>query len=257
MDAPITAIAGHRGASGLVPHENTLHAIARTAQVGARWVEIDVRRTSDGALVLHHDAACRGRSVGALTLLELRALAAETGLAVPTLAEALDEARRRGLSVDVELKEPGTEDAVVAETRAILSPEHYFYSSFHDEVVSGVKQRDPAGRAALLLGRPTLGASLTARLAELYPLARLRACRADLAAPHWRLVQLGVLPRLAAAGYPAWVWTVNRPSCLRWLLDREVAGIITDFPDRAVALRAERAPPPAAPACPPADALAS
>lgn len=257
MDAPATAVAGHRGASGLVPHENTLHAIARTAQVGARWVEIDVRRTADGALVLHHDAALRGRPIAALTLGELRSRAVADGLHVPTLAEALDEARRRGLSVDVELKEPGTEDAVTAETRAILPPERYFYSSFHDAVVAGVKRRDPAARAALLLGWPTLGASLSARLAELYPIPRLRACRADLAAPHWRLVQLGVLPRLTAAGFPAWVWTVNRPSCLRWLLDREVAGIITDFPDRAVALRASRLRPLPVPTCPAADALAS
>ena len=48
-------ILGHRGASSEL-QENTLEAFMRAAELGADGVELDVRRTADGALVVHHDA---------------------------------------------------------------------------------------------------------------------------------------------------------------------------------------------------------
>ncbi|MHA1147065.1 MAG: glycerophosphodiester phosphodiesterase [Promethearchaeota archaeon] len=52
---PKPEIMGHRGASHLAP-ENTLIALQVAADYGAIGVEIDVRATSDGELVLMHDA---------------------------------------------------------------------------------------------------------------------------------------------------------------------------------------------------------
>jgi glycerophosphoryl diester phosphodiesterase len=48
-------ILGHRGASS-VETENTLAAFVRARELGADGVELDVRRSADGALVVHHDA---------------------------------------------------------------------------------------------------------------------------------------------------------------------------------------------------------
>ena len=48
-------IFGHRGASAHA-HENSVAAIRLTAAQGAHGVELDVRRTADGVLVVHHDA---------------------------------------------------------------------------------------------------------------------------------------------------------------------------------------------------------
>src|SRR3954462_15730102 len=47
-------VIGHRGASHDYP-ENTLEAFEGAARQGADWVELDVRCTLDGALVVHHD----------------------------------------------------------------------------------------------------------------------------------------------------------------------------------------------------------
>ncbi|MGI9590148.1 MAG: glycerophosphodiester phosphodiesterase, partial [Myxococcota bacterium] len=52
--APIRLV-GHRGALGLAP-ENTLAALERAAVLGLREVEVDIRRSRDGRLVLFHDA---------------------------------------------------------------------------------------------------------------------------------------------------------------------------------------------------------
>ena len=46
----------HRGGGGLYP-ENTLGAFADSAKLGADVLELDVRATSDGKIVVLHDAA--------------------------------------------------------------------------------------------------------------------------------------------------------------------------------------------------------
>ncbi|MGH7117125.1 MAG: glycerophosphodiester phosphodiesterase, partial [Stellaceae bacterium] len=45
---------GHRGAAARAP-ENTLRGLRRARALGCRWVELDVRLTGDGELVLLHD----------------------------------------------------------------------------------------------------------------------------------------------------------------------------------------------------------
>lgn len=81
--------------------ENTLEAVRRAADADASAIEVDLRCTADGAVVLHHDddlARLWGRpeSVAALTLAELR----EFAPAVPTLREALDAAAGVPLLLD-------------------------------------------------------------------------------------------------------------------------------------------------------------
>ena len=56
-------ILAHRGASARA-RENTVEAFRLASALGADGVELDVRRTADGALVVHHDPSVDG--VGAL-----------------------------------------------------------------------------------------------------------------------------------------------------------------------------------------------
>jgi glycerophosphoryl diester phosphodiesterase len=231
-----TAIAGHRGASALVRHENTVEAFLRAAEVGAGWVELDVRRLADGALVVFHDADLSGVPLRSLTLRGLRDRCANLGFCPPTLEEALAACRGR-LSVDIELKEEHTEDDAAAITRAILPPGAYAWTSFHDGVVRRLATLDPDAPRGLLLGRPQPSRPVATRMSELYPMARLQAVKADFVAPNFRLLRLGFLRRMEQAGYPVWVWTVNEVGWMRHLLRAGVAMIITDHPDQAVQLR--------------------
>src|SRR4051812_30983838 len=48
------AVIGHRGGRALAP-ENTLAAFRNAIRLGADYVEVDIRETSDGELVLMHD----------------------------------------------------------------------------------------------------------------------------------------------------------------------------------------------------------
>jgi glycerophosphoryl diester phosphodiesterase len=90
----VVEIFAHRGLHQ-VERENTLPAFRAAVALGVAGVELDVRATLDGALVVHHDPAAAGLVV-AHTLRE--ALPAY----VPTLEEALEALR--GVWVNVEIK---------------------------------------------------------------------------------------------------------------------------------------------------------
>ncbi|MGH9017440.1 MAG: glycerophosphodiester phosphodiesterase, partial [Acidimicrobiales bacterium] len=85
----------HRG--GVGPYrENTLEAFRGAIDFGADGVELDVRRSADGRLVVHHDAEVPG--VGAVHDLS----AGELPDWIPSLEEALDVCA--GAVVNVEVK---------------------------------------------------------------------------------------------------------------------------------------------------------
>ncbi|MEK7869563.1 MAG: glycerophosphodiester phosphodiesterase family protein, partial [Nitrospirota bacterium] len=93
---------GHRGAAGHAP-ENTLGAIHKGIALGVDFIEIDVRRTADGALVILHDETVnrttngKGR-VDRLSLREIQTFSAGNGEIIPTLEDALKAvAGRAGL----------------------------------------------------------------------------------------------------------------------------------------------------------------
>src|SRR5258708_12273995 len=102
-------VLGHRGASAVAP-ENTVAAFTRARELGADGVELDVRRSADGVLVVHHDPEVRGVGlIASLSFAELRAARPE----LATLEEAL--AACRGLVVNAEVKSlPWEPDPAVA-----------------------------------------------------------------------------------------------------------------------------------------------
>jgi glycerophosphoryl diester phosphodiesterase len=98
-------VLGHRGAPHAAP-ENTLAAFAAAREQGADGVELDVHRTSDGALVVHHDADAPGLGV----LAEHPYARVHEHLPdVPALKSVLDACR--GMLVNIEIKNsPGDAD---------------------------------------------------------------------------------------------------------------------------------------------------
>ena len=110
----------HRGASGNYP-ENTLLAFEKALEIGVDEIELDLRLTGDGHLVVMHDETVdrttdgTGR-VARLTLSEIRTLDAGSvfgekfrGERVPTWEEVLELVRGR-VRLNVHLKEGGNPD---------------------------------------------------------------------------------------------------------------------------------------------------
>ena len=145
-----TEVVGHRGAGrGVVgrARENTPESFAAAVAAGADWIELDVRRTADDELVLHHNAALDdGRAVVELTAAEC----ARAGLAV--LEEALDAIPPRvGLDVDVKTVMEDAVDAPARRTVSLLMPylrreavrRRVFVCSFDPGVLTAVHEGAP------------------------------------------------------------------------------------------------------------------
>lgn len=105
---------GHRGTVRYAP-ENTISAISKAIEIGMDLIEIDIRETADGRLVVIHDATVdrttNGKGwVSKLTFDEIRTLDAGAwfspafkGEKIPTLDEALDAMKGRALP-DIDFK---------------------------------------------------------------------------------------------------------------------------------------------------------
>ena len=147
---------GHRGAAGHAP-ENTLGAIQTGIALGVDFVEIDVRRTADGVLVILHDETVNRTTNGKgqidrVSLQEAKQLNAGNGEPIPTLEEAINVlAGRAGLLL--ELKVNGVAQQAVETVRRAGLTAPVIYASFLHEELTQVHIFDPNTPLMLLFGR--------------------------------------------------------------------------------------------------------
>jgi len=110
----------HRGAPHLAP-ENSLKSFEAALPFSPDMVEMDVRVSRDGHVIVMHDATVDRMTTGRgkvvlKTLAQLRACRLGNGEPVPTMAEAVDLLKgKTDLKIDV--KDVGIEDLVVNELR--------------------------------------------------------------------------------------------------------------------------------------------
>jgi glycerophosphoryl diester phosphodiesterase len=235
MTGLVPLISAHRGGQAVVGVP-AAERYRQAIELGADYVEFDVRRTRDGVTAVYHDECTgSGRAVRDLTY---RELADELGHEALTFEELLDVAAGRvGLHLD--LKETGYEAEIV---RAALDrcPLDKLVITSGDTAIRTIKEQFPDVRAGLSIGGEIGGLApwmkLRVRLSELFPGRRLQRCHADFIAVHQQLAGLTVLRFCESRGIPAWVWTVDdEPGIARFLADRRVTALITNRPE--VALR--------------------
>lgn len=118
----------HRTANEDVP-ENTLASLDQAALLGCDWIEVDVRRTLDGVLVLNHDGLLERLTDGTgdaeetyYADLQLRDFGSWmsprfASLPVATFRDALRLARERHVGLILDIKKPGFVAEVLAELR--------------------------------------------------------------------------------------------------------------------------------------------
>jgi len=116
-------IVAHRGVIREAP-ENTIPAIEKAIELGCAFVEIDLRYSADGHVVLMHDETLERTTNGVgrvseRTMAELRQLDAGNGARVPTLREVIDLARGRiRLYLDLKESDPRPVARLVREMNA-------------------------------------------------------------------------------------------------------------------------------------------
>lgn len=102
-------VAAHRGWKDKYP-ENTMEAFEKALELGVDQLETDVRMTSDGELILIHDATLDRTTNGTgnvheFSFEEIRTLDAGNGNKIPTFIEFMELVKNHPtLTVDIELK---------------------------------------------------------------------------------------------------------------------------------------------------------
>ena len=216
-------IYAHRGASRQ-ERENTVQAFELAAEMGVDGVELDVWRSSDGELVVHHDPDINGLLIG-------RATASQLPDYVPTLSTALDVCR--GLRVNIEIKSIQNQPQVALDTAEVLvnmlrsrpeSPDRWLISSFDHGALDRFRGDAPEFLTGLLFWRqPWLPVLLHA--------VEHGHCALH---PHETLVDRAMREATRKAAIELNVWTVNDPLRVSELMDLGVDGLITDVPDEVL-----------------------
>jgi len=258
-------IIAHRGARSLAP-ENTLAAARKALELGADLWELDVAVTSDGEMVVVHDdtldRTCNvqqifpGRfpwRVWDFTLAEIQTLdcgswfnetdpfeqiregnvsAAEqeayVGERAPTLRQALEFTRDNNWRVNVELKDQPNEalgKTLVENSIALIQElgmddgEQVVISSFNHEYLKTIRAQAPQIPIQALTSKEIDS------LAEYLDQLGASACN-----PKANIWSAKELAELGQSGIQFNVWTVNDEAVMNQLIEANVQGIFTDFP---------------------------
>jgi len=216
---------GHRGAAGHAP-ENTLAAIWKARSFRADLIEVDVRETCDGHLVLLHDETVdrttnkRGH-VAEMSLDQVQRLDAGNGQCIPTLEEALKVATGR-IGMILELKVEGIGNEILAIVNRVGFSGLLIYASFLVDELHLVRQVDPLAKIMVLHHR---------RIPQ-DPIADVVAVNASHVGLHFATVTVALLQTYHNLGQQVFAYTVNEPRDIRHMRDMGVDGILSDFPDR-------------------------
>lgn len=235
---------GHRGARAYAPM-NTIPSFELALAQGADGVELDVRLTSGGEMIIMHDdrvdATTDGKGhVGDFTLTAIQALDAGAwfdpkyvGTRVPTLDEVFEAIGKR-TRINVEIKSDsiyanGLEAKVAEAVGRHGLAKSIVISSFNPLTLRRFRAAMPEVPIGYLYESDT----------ESMVIDLMNGLAHEARNPHYEQIDAKYMEWAKGAGYRVNTWTVNDPARAVALRDLGVDCIITDKPD--VILAAVRA----------------
>ncbi|HEY8559481.1 MAG TPA: glycerophosphodiester phosphodiesterase [Pyrinomonadaceae bacterium] len=241
----------HRGGGGLYP-ENTLEAFRYSAAMGVDVLELDVHSTSDGALVVMHDATVDRTTNGSgrvsqMTLAELKKLDAGyrftpddgatfpfrgKGVTIPTLQEIFDALPDRIFNIEPKQAEPSVTAPLCEILRDRKMTDKAIVGSFRQQAIDEFRAACPEvataatpaeARDFLALYKVGLGKSYSPPMQVLQIPERLGALE---------IVSKDFVETARRLNLKVHVWTINDAEDMKRLIEMKVDGIMTDYPDR-------------------------
>jgi len=239
----------HRGASGLAP-ENTIASFRLALELGCPAVELDVRPSRDGTIVVMHDASVDRTTNGSgqvseMSWQELGVLDAGSwfdpsfaGERVPRLEDVLDFAHSNAqrseagrLSLVIEIKSPGIEKQVVQLVHDFRMQDRCVIVSFHPEVLRAVSELTASLPTGLIVWAPRPGAIPDEEL-----VARTRDARAQALVISHAALSARLVDRAHDEGLAVVTWTVDAAPRMRAVLKMRADAVATNRPDILLAL---------------------
>jgi len=224
----MTAVIAHRGASAEAP-ENSLEALELGMELGADAIELDVRRTADGALLVIHDPTldrttdASGR-IADHTRAELADVRLPNGAPIPELADVLR--RFEGVEITVDVKEAEAAADVVALVRALGRVEDTIL--YVEEGTDTPAFRAYEGRRATSTAQATRLALEPDWLASAAPREIPEVVHTPI---EWRgvpIVTQAFVRRVRKTGRSVQVWTIDDVDSAARLANWGADGIITN-----------------------------
>jgi glycerophosphoryl diester phosphodiesterase len=234
-------IYAHRGASGTAP-ENTMAAFEKAVAVGSQGIECDVQMTKEGKLIICHDELVDRTTNGKgfikdKTYEEIKSLDAGkwfdegySGQRIPLLEELLDLVKLSGIFLNIELKTGivqyhGMEDKVAEMVKSYDLLDKTIFSSFNHYSLVEIKDKYPTAITGALF------------MEGLYqPWKYLESIKCNCAHPFYMAAQPIITAGLLQNGYTINTFTVDDPAIGERLIKAGVEGIITNHPERMLAI---------------------
>jgi glycerophosphoryl diester phosphodiesterase len=192
--------------------------------LGADMVEVDVRESRDGYIVVIHDATVDRTTDGRgcvkdMNLRELRMLDAGMGERIPTLEEVAKMVKGKAKLV-VEVKVPGIEGKVVRLVEENSMENEALVTSFYHPVLRRVKSLNNNVRTGVIIAsRPVK------------PVQLALDAESNALFPKHVYVDREMVLEAHENGLPVYPWTVDTLEELKRLIEMQVDGVVTNKPN--------------------------
>lgn len=228
----------HRGFSGSYP-ENTMLAFRKAVEVGCDGIETDLHITKDGVIVICHDEAIDRTTDGSgfikdYNYEELRSFDAGIkfskefeGERIPSLDEFLDYVKDKNLLINLELKNNiidyyELEKKVIDKVYEYNLKKNIILSSFNHYSMVKAKKHDHHIKTGLLC---------TEALYKPYKYVNMTG--ADALHPFYKSVMNEkIVKKIHERKIMINAYTINKEEDMKRMIELNIDGIITNYPDK-------------------------
>lgn len=247
LTAPRIRAFAHRGwhIGDLAGMENSLSSFRRAVTEGFRYLETDAQVTSDGVVVLHHDADLerttdRAGRIDSLPWSEVQRARIRGVEPISRLEDALEELPEAYFNIDI--KNDAAVDPFLRAIEHTGAIDHVAAAAFSSFRLARLRRRGGPKLATALspIAVHLLWSESRLGLARLGSVARGLMAQVPTKYGRLALVDERFVRTAHALGVEVHVWTINEAQNMRLLLDMGVDGIVTDRPDVLRSILTER-----------------
>jgi glycerophosphoryl diester phosphodiesterase len=241
----MTFVFAHRGSAGTHP-ENTMEAFKEGERVGADGLELDVQLSKDGEIVVIHDETVDRTTNGKgfikdLSWKEIRKLDASfkykkflKKVRIPALREVFEWMAANGMVCNIELKNgvipyPHLEEKVISLINEFGYQNRTIISSFNHYSIVQCYRLNPNIEIAPLYSNGLF-----------MPWVYAQSIHARSIHPNIKVAPDALIVDSMKAGVDVRPYTINDEALMKRLFNINCSAIITDYPEKAVALRGLR-----------------
>lgn len=222
-------IIGHRGKiSNNFYEENTLESFNTALIEGASWIEFDVRKCSDGGIVVIHDdttaTICHeSYKINNIKINDWKKLKTKNGYSLPTLEDILTNLYNRKCGINIEIKDDCVNEVCSIVNKSNWNKEYIVITSYVPTDINKTLHNHNL-RAGLLIDT----------FEELDNIEKVEWSNnlKKLVILNHNLINIELITFFKQYDFDIWIYTLNdlNEDMIEWIYSEYIDGIITDCP---------------------------